>query len=195
MSSEFEKGPCRRVGKSRRKSGAQDQLTSRSKYFKSDQNIDCLEARNSVPVENNIIKKTDFCVNHKEEDEWFTNSFNNQYSSTETFLESNSRGSSVTCKQNLQCNCSSAGGDAGTLCKHGHRKINLNEKSQCLKGENKHRPMPASKLLTDGIAKEVIRNDVQEPTYKPKYSKQVIYIKEYIFIYFLYRSCRWLCEI
>lgn len=194
MSSECEKGPCRRVGKSRRKSGAQDQFTSRSKYFKSDQTVNCLEARNGVPSENNIIKKTDICVNHKEEGDWFTNSFNNQHSSTEIFLQSNPPGSSVTCKQNLQCNCSSAGGDAGILCKHGHRKLNLNENSQCLKGENKLRPMPASKLLTDDMSlKEVIRNEDQEPTctYETKYSKQVIYIKDYMFIYiYFYNFCR-----
>jgi hypothetical protein len=57
-----------------------------------------------------------------------------------------------------------------------HRKLNLNENFQCLKGENKLRPMPASKLLTDDMSlKEVIRNEDQEPTCTYEtYSKQVV---------------------
>ncbi|XP_071169800.1 helicase POLQ-like isoform X2 [Mytilus edulis] len=72
MSAEVEKGPCRRVGKTRHKSSRdlKDEKNRQSKYFKSEPNV-----KSNYDINNCQLNDT---ISPNDNSSWFANSFNNE---------------------------------------------------------------------------------------------------------------------
>ncbi|VDI68569.1 Hypothetical predicted protein [Mytilus galloprovincialis] len=71
-SADVEQGPCRRVGKTRRKSSSdlKDEINRQSKYFKSEPNV-----KSNYEINNCQLNDT---ISPIDNSSWFANSFNNE---------------------------------------------------------------------------------------------------------------------
>ncbi|CAG2243058.1 HELQ [Mytilus edulis] len=76
-SADVEQGPCRRVGKTRRKSSSdlKDEINRQSKYFKSEPNV-----KSNYEISNCQLNDT---ISPNDNSSWFANSFNNERKSHE----------------------------------------------------------------------------------------------------------------